>query len=68
MENAREQFEVSAEVKDLLEVMSQVKSAFDKFNGWESKYRQNKVARGNDVLGAFSDLQDSLNYQLTDLL
>lgn len=68
MENTREQFEVSAEVKDLLEVMSQVKSTFDKFNCWESKYRQNKVSRGNDVLGAFSDLQDSLNYQLTDLL
>lgn len=68
MENKEEQFEVSAEVKDLLEVMSLVKVAFDKFNGWESKYRQNKVSRGNDVLGAFSDLQDSMNYQLTDLL
>ena len=68
MENTREQFEVSAEVKDLLEIMSQVKSAFDKFNKWELKYGQNKVSRGNDVLGAFSDLQDALNYQLTDLL
>ena len=68
MENTREQFEVSAEVKDLLEIMSQVKSAYDKFDKWERQYRENKVSRGNDVLGAFSDLQDSLNYQLTDLL
>ena len=63
-----EQFEVSAEVKDLLEVMSEVKNALDKFEQWETKYRQGKISRGNDVLGSFSDLQDSLNVQLTDLL
>lgn len=68
MEVSREQFEVSAEVKDLLEVMSDVKKAFAKFNQWETKYRQEKVSRGNDVLGAFSDLEDSLNSQLNDLL
>ena len=68
MKNTREPFEVSAEVKDLLEVMSLVKVAFDKFNQWEVKYQQGKVSRGNEVLGSFSDLQESLNDQLTDLL
>ena len=68
MVNTKEQFEVSAEVKDLLEVMSLVKVAYDKFNHWETKYRQGKVSRGNEVLGSFSDLQESLNDQLTDLL
>lgn len=68
MVNKEEQFEVSEEVKDLLEVMSLVQRAERLFEQWESKNRKENSGNADEVLENFFELKDSLNGQLNVLL
>ena len=68
MVNTKEQFEVSVEVKDLLEVMSEVNRAYDKFIQYEKKYKNGAFNNTYDVMSSFSDLQEELSMKLNELL